>query len=395
MFVGITNTPREYAWGSSSAIAELLDQAPSGSPEAELWLGAHEGSPSRIIDPSLTGGAEDLAQWIAADPATALGAGRSADRARLPFLLKILAAASPLSLQAHPAPAQALEGFARENAAGIPLDSPSRNYRDPYPKPELIVALSETFDALCGFRTAAAIRETIARLVALDAPAGPGGGVLQRWLDRTGGDDSIRSAFEWLSSRGDGVDELIVRVVELARENPEEFPTVVTLAELFPGDPGIVISLMLNHVRLRGGEALYLPAGNIHAYLEGVGVELMTASDNVLRGGLTPKHVDVPELLAVLDFRPVAVPYLRPEHPEPGVEVYRPDVPDFLLARITDDARLPVGGPAIIVCTEGSFTVSGDNGSIELGKGDSVYVTPDESVLRFAGEGSLFVATTG
>ena len=167
------------------------------------------------------------------------------------------------------------------------------------------------------------------------------------------------------------------------------------LAGLYPGDPGIVISLMLNRVTLAAGEVLYLPAGNIHAYLSGVGIELMAASDNVLRGGLTPKHVDVPELLSVLDFRPVEVPYLEPVEPAPGVAVYSPGLPDFALAVVTADATYDIGGDGIALCTAGSFTIVGVHGSATVSRGDSLFVTADEGALAIAGAGELFVAGPG
>jgi mannose-6-phosphate isomerase len=393
MFVAITNTPRDYAWGSRTAIAGLLGRQPSGGPEAELWLGAHPGSPSRIIEPGKTAGTTDLAAWIEADPALALG-GTGADVPRLPFLLKVLAAASPLSLQAHPTPEQAADGFARENAAGIPIDAPTRNYRDPFAKPELIYALSERFEALCGFRHAEDIRRDISRLSELDGGGSATAG-LERWAELARDDDSLRAAFEWLISRGEGVESLISHVIGIARARPQEFPTIVDLAADYPDDPGVLISLMLNRVSLQRGEALYLPAGNIHAYLDGLGVELMTASDNVLRGGLTSKHIDVPELLSVLDFRPVAVPYLQAEHPASGVEVFRPGVPDFQLARISGPATLSLTGPAILVCSEGQVAVAGEHETVTVARGESLYVTPDESRLRFTGDGIVFVAMPG
>ncbi len=385
MLVPIGNTPRPYAWGSTTAIAGLLGRAPSGQPEAELWLGAHAGSPSVILDPSLTGGATDLAAWIAADPATTLG--RFAPGGRLPFLLKVLAAASPLSLQAHPTPVQAAAGFARENAAGLPLNAPDRNYRDAFAKPELIYALSETFDALCGFRP---VDEVHAIVGALADAAGDHREPLDDLLRSL--DSGVRATVEWLLSGGDGVPELVSLVTRLAGAaggRELEFGTVRSLAAEYPGDPGIVISLLLNRVRLHAGEALYLPAGNIHAYLGGLGIELMTASDNVLRGGLTPKHIDVPELLSVLDFRTMPVPYLRPSSPESNVELFRPDVPDFVLVRVDGDATWSLDGPAIVLCTAGAFTVNGT----ACARGDSLYVTPDEGTLRFAGAGQLFLAT--
>jgi mannose-6-phosphate isomerase len=375
MFVGITNTPRDYAWGSTTAIADLLGTAPSGGPEAELWLGAHPGSPSRTVE----------------------GAGTLADRVegRLPFLLKVLAAASPLSLQAHPTMEQAAEGFERENALGIPLDAAERNYKDAFHKPELIYALSDDFRALCGFRPAHAIASTIERMIG----AMPGDPALNGFSDRLGTDDDLRAAFEWLVAGGDDVDELVGTVVDAAsRLEGDNFALVGELADAYPGDPGIVVSLMLNLVTLHRGEVLYLPAGNIHAYVEGLGIELMAASDNVLRGGLTPKHIDVPELLSVLDFTPVAVPYLEPRAVWPGIELYAPDVPDFALAVVTgpvDGARYSIGGDGIVLCTSGSFEVTGAGSSVRLSRGDAVFVTADEGELSIAGGGQLFVAGPG
>ncbi len=416
MFVGITNNPRDYAWGSSSAIADLLGTEPSGGPEAELWLGAHAGSPSRILDPATVGGAETLADWIAAEPATALGAlhagFREGDAPYLPFLLKVLAAASPLSLQAHPTIERARRGFAREDEAGVPADAPHRNYRDALHKPELIYALSDRFDALCGFRDVEEVRAVIAALAERDeATDGARRDLFDRVLGALaageGADgDGLREVFEWLSAGGDDVAALVERVIGAARDVAadgrfeRELGVVALLAEAYPGDPGIVTSLLLNFVTLRRGEALYLPAGNIHAYLEGLGVELMAASDNVLRGGLTPKHVDVAELLEVLEFTPLPVPYLAPETPAPGVEVFRPDVPDFLLVRValddaTGTAAVPLDGPAIAICTAGEIAVTGAVSQTSIERGQSVYVTPDEGRLSFSGRGELFLATVG
>lgn len=391
MFVGITNTPRDYAWGARGAISELLGAEPTGAPEAELWLGAHPASPSRFVNPSQAGGATDLAAWIAADPESALGAGRT----RLPFLLKVLAAASPLSLQAHPTAQQAIAGFAREHADGIPLAAPDRNYKDAYPKPEIIYALADGFEALCGFRPIAQTHAIIARLIELDvvdpeSDRGP----LHRWLNETAPGSGLRPGFEWIIAKGTGVRELVARVAAIARANPEEFPVVVTLADGFPGDPGIVISLMLNQVTLSRGEALYLPAGNIHAYLKGVGIELMTASDNVLRGGLTPKHVDVTELMDVLDFTPVPLPHLAGEQLTDAVTLFAPPDVDFTLLVVTGDASIPLSGPAIIICEDGEFVVAGAVGEQSISTGQLFYVTPAEGELVFAGSGTAFVATS-
>ena len=402
MFVGITNTPRPYAWGSTTAIAQLLGHEASGSPEAELWLGAHPGSPSVILNPTQTGGATTLDEWIAADPQTTLG--RFAASGRLPFLLKVLAAGSPLSLQAHPTLEQARAGFARENARGIALDAPQRNYKDAFPKPELIYALSPSFDALCGFRPLEEVRALLLALIGASLSLeDPQPQPLEDLLDSLSGSDvALTETFEWLIGQRTGVATLVSLVVTLAQRGvagyEPEMATVVQLADNFPGDPGIVISLLLNRVTLAAGEALYLPAGNIHAYLGGLGVELMAASDNVLRGGLTPKHIDVPELLDVLDFTPVAVPYLQSTSPSEGVAAFTPDVSDFELLRIDGmflDASVALTGPAIALCTAGDVSISGAASSRSLVLGDSVYITPDEAGLRFTGSGTVFVATTG
>ena len=449
MFVGITNTPRDYAWGSTRAIADLLGRAPSGGPEAELWLGAHAGSPSIIEDPSQFGGATNLAQWITASPEVALGAGWSTRQAdadaasdgaagaagsvrpvgvapgsplptpRLPFLLKILAAGRPLSLQAHPTSEQARAGFDLENEAGIPVDAGNRNYRDPFHKPELIFVLSDTFEALCGFRPLAEVRGIVAELrlldLATDDPQGPAIDSLENHLAQ-----GLRDTVDWLLRDGRGGDSgevkwLVERVVALA-EHAEflagggaaigyarELATVRLLAAEYPGDPGIVLGLLLNRVSLQRGEAMYLPAGNIHAYLSGLGVELMAASDNVLRGGLTPKHIDIEELLGVLDFTPAQSPYLAPVVTAPGVSRYRPGVPDFELVHIEADAdsasatpvpmrQITLTGPAIAICTAGGLLVAGSSSSRTLKRGQAVYVTPDEGTLTFAGTGEVFLA---
>ncbi|TFC84071.1 mannose-6-phosphate isomerase, class I [Cryobacterium cheniae] len=430
MFVGITNSPRDYAWGSTTAIAGLLGYVPSGTAEAELWLGAHSGSPSVITDPEQVGGHRTLLEWIQAAPAEALGTALAAPadpsapvQPRLPFLLKILAAAGPLSLQAHPTSERARIGFGLENEAGLPQGAPDRNYRDPFHKPELIFALSDTFEALCGFRDLVQIRGILGELRALDvASDNPQPGALDALERHLLGGDALRDSVDWLLRDGRGGDSgevawLVERVVALAEsaadlaesgailDFPLELATVRDLARAYPGDPGIVISLLTNRVSLKRGEVLYLPAGNIHAYLFGLGVELMAASDNVLRGGLSPKHIDVDELLEVLDFTPLPVPYLSPVVSSPGVSEYRPDVDDFVLVHIAAEAvpvsqagvpmrQFTLTGPAIAICTAGGFLVAGAGSSVPLNRGESIYITPDEGMLTFAGVGEVFLATT-
>lgn len=386
MFLPITNTPRDYAWGSRSAISDLLGRTPTGRPEAELWLGAHPGSPSVVVAPAKVGGADTLADWIAAEPARALGRGRD----DLPFLLKVLAADAPLSIQAHPTPEQAREGFDREEAAGVPLDAPHRNYKDRSAKPEIIVALSDSFDALSGVRPVA---EILADLDLLDAGTGRLAAL------RASVAESLSATLTWLLDGDDESRTVVAAVVELAAAVPEPTPgvrTVTELAERYPGDPGVVVSLLLHRVTLARGEALFLPAGNAHAYLGGVGIELMAPSDNVLRGGLTSKHVDVPELLRVLSTEPGPVPRLEPVTVAPGVERFAPEGTGFALLRVVPQRRgavVEIDGPSILLVTEGELEVTGQDGSLRVGRGEAAFVTPDEVRLTVRGGGTAFVAT--
>lgn len=395
MLLGISNEPRQYHWGSRTAIAELLGREPSAGPEAELWLGAHPGSPSRILEPSAAGGAADLAEFTAPDG--------------LPFLLKILAAERPLSLQVHPNAEHARDGYEAENTAGIALADPRRNYKDPLHKPELIIALSDEFRALVGFR---AIEDTRALLIALlslgaGRPDAPEPAVLAPLVARVTGPDPLATTVRWLLAGGEDVAALVSAVVALAALSAEDAPHAAQfrllgeLAELYPDDPGIVISLLLNHVVLHAGEALYLAAGNIHSYLSGVGVELMASSDNVLRGGLTSKHVDATELMSVLDATPTAVPLLPAVVLDPGVSVFRPPLPDFQLYRIdldpdsSPEASVPLTGPAIAIVTTGVIDVLGKDLPMLLRRGQALFATGDETSLSFRGEGTVFLATVG
>ncbi|MCU1417992.1 MAG: manA [Schumannella sp.] len=371
MFVGIVNTPRDYAWGSSTAIPELLGVAPTGAPQAEYWMGTHPGSPSRLV--GRTGTLPDLVPG------------------GLPFLLKVLTPVTSVSLQAHPSVAQAEAGFAREEAAGIPIDAPERNYKDRNSKPEMVYALNEPFGALAGFRPVAETRAVLEQVSAA-----------RPLLDRLIGDESLRDVFSWLLS-GDPEVAQLTDAVSAASATAEglSWATVRSLAVSYPGDPGILISLLLHMLVLEPGEALYLPAGNIHAYQYGVGIEVLANSDNVIRGGLTPKHIDVAELLAILDFRPLPAPYLRPEVVTPGVSVFRPGVPDFLLTVVGPDAArrgvdvtIAGGGPAIAFAGSGAVTLDGAESSYTLEQGAGAYVSGEEA-LHVSGDGLLFLATAG
>jgi len=372
----IVNTPRDYSWGSTTAIATFLGTTPSGHPEAELWFGDHPSNPARLLS---TG--EALDKWGTSHPDRFGGKP-------LPFLVKILAAASPLSIQAHPTVEQARRGFDLENQAGIPLDSPERNYRDANHKPELIIALSE-FSALCGFRPAF---ERDAIVSALFRAGVPGSARLD---ERAA--NGIRATVDWLLTKDAEVDALVSTLT--AGIDPtgidhldDALVVARALAEHFPGDPGIAVSLLLNHVTLQPGDALFLPAGNVHAYLSGLGIEVMATSDNVLRGGLTPKHIDIPEFLAVLDDSELAEPRLAPTVIGP-VRTFEPSGSEFAVIDTVVDGDVPVSitGPAIAVVAEGSVTLRAAT-DLVVHRGSAVFIEAGERLAELAGDGHVFIA---
>jgi mannose-6-phosphate isomerase len=391
----IENALRDYAWGSTTAIAGLLGRPESGSPEAELWIGAHPGDASLVRRPD--GSDIPMDQLIAEDPEHFLGSESLAEFGpRLPFLTKILAAAQPLSLQVHPSIEQAQAGFARENAEGVPPDAPHRNYRDDNHKPEMIFALTP-FEALCGFRAPAETRKILLRLAASFDLAGTEipPVVVELLEDLADPDEGngIRKAFERLITGGEAVSHATAMVASVIISGAPltpyqtELSTVVSLNEKYPGDPGVLISLLLNRISLAPGEAVYLPAGNVHAYLHGLGVEVMASSDNVLRGGLTPKFVDVPELLRTVEFKPVAVPMLTPEISGLGQELYQPPFREFQLQRIElspGGAPVPLAqaGAAVVIVVQGAIYLDSPKGDLQLARGGSAFLPASEAPVN-------------
>lgn len=400
MLVRIANTPRPYAWGSHTAIPEFLGTEVTDQPQAELWLGAHTSNPSRILDEQV--GYPDLSSWIGAEPSSALGSDEA--EAQLPFLLKILAADSPLSLQAHPTAQQAAAGYAAEELAGIEIDAPHRNYKDPLAKPEIIVALSQKFEALSGFRQLAEVSQILQILRAAGQELG-----LEdlRPLDLLetllGVENPLETTVGVLlgGQHADSVAALTDLVVRLSSSQATRtsafaasFATVIDVAGQYPGDPGVVLTLLLNRVSLTRGEALFLDAGNIHAYLSGLGIELMGASDNVMRGGLTSKHVAVTELSRVLNFESMPAPYLPAVHSGENITSYVPEGTGFALHRLENNARLELSGPAISIMESGQLQLSGKQGRALAQRGESHYLTPDEEYVHCSGQGVLWMATT-
>jgi mannose-6-phosphate isomerase len=376
----LTGAVRPYAWGSRTIIAELQGRpVPSEQPEAELWLGAHPGDPATLGEP---GTPISLATLVAEDPKGQLGAGVVDEfGARLPYLMKVLAAESPLSLQAHPDAAYAKVAFAAQEAD----PSAPRNYTDAFHKPEMLVALTP-FDALCGFRAPEVSAAVFAELgVPALAPV-----IAQLRTGVTGLRDAVRTLLTWPQDERAGLIEAVVASAsapQLARD----------LAGHYPGDPGVLVALLLNHVRLAPGEALWMPAGNLHAYLSGAGVEIMAASDNVLRGGLTPKRVDVDELLRVLRFEVLDEVILPTTEVAPGVVTWTVPAREFVLHRVEVAAgavTLPVDGPRVVLGVSGTVSVvDASGGTVQVTSGTAAFAAADDGAVTVSGAGVAFVAS--
>lgn len=383
------NPVKDYAWGTVDGLSRLLGSSATGRPEAEMWIGAYPSAPSRLDD------GRPLDQAVAADPDALLGPTvRTRFGDRLPFLLKVLAIASPLSIQLHPTTPQAEEGFDREDSDGVALDDPRRTYKDRFAKPEVLVALEPTW-VLAGLRSgaeaASALRrpgdpalEPLAALV-VDAPD-----ARDALVHLLGADDDERAV-------------LAAAAVALAHDDGDPAVGWVTrLAASHPDDPTALAPLLLGLSLLAPGDGVFLPAGVPHAYLEGAGVELQGASDNVVRGGLTAKHVDRHDLVRLMaapgtDAQPMG---RSPDAAEAsGPRRYLPPVPEIALRRIqaqAGGAPAPVDGPgpALVLGTGPTTTVAVDGEVIELGGGRAVLVAPAErDRCRVAGTGLVWWAT--
>ncbi|WP_320781485.1 mannose-6-phosphate isomerase, class I [Streptomyces sp. CRN 30] len=377
----LENTIRPYAWGSTTAIPRLCGTEPTGEPQAEMWLGAHPGAPSRTPRGPLT-------EVIDEAPERELGPRAVAKFGpRLPFLLKILAAGAPLSLQVHPDLGQAREGYEDEERRGVPADAAHRNYKDANHKPELICALTE-FDGLCGFRSPEQAADLLAAL---------GVDSLKPYVDLLHAQPEEAALREVLTAVLSADPEDMARTVAEAADACERLggahAPYADIARHYPGDPGVIAAMLLNHVRLQPGEALFLGAGVPHAYLDGLGVEIMANSDNVLRCGLTPKHVDVPELLRVVRFEASDPGVLRPEASPEGEEVYETPIDEFRLSRYVRAEGAPAHdltseAPQILLCTAGSVQA----GEHALAPGASVFVPAGEKA-EVTGGGTFFRAS--
>jgi mannose-6-phosphate isomerase len=395
----LDNSIQPYAWGSSIAIAELLGRpTPSPGPEAELWMGAHPGAPSSV---DRDGRSVTLDTVISDDPVRELGAAcLDAFGPRLPFLFKVIAAEAALSIQVHPTRTQARAGYAAERRDGA-VDESRLNYRDDWPKPEMLCALTD-FEALAGLREAAEAADVLDGL-GVEALAAP---VSELRAEPTAA--SVARVLGELLELSPGEAAPLVRQVvaaaeRLAKAGGEHTATYEAVGRLdadHPDDVGVVGSLLLRHVVLAPGEAMFMPAGGLHAYVRGVGVELMANSDNVLRAGLTGKRIDVAELLSVLDPE-VEVPIVTPRQVAPGVEVFEPPVPEIRLTRVAafgKDLAVPGDGPRVLLCVEGSAVVrasDSDGETLLLDQGASCYVSAADGDVIVTGTGTIFQASAG
>ena len=378
----ITNVPRDYAWGSRGGISALRGVENPDAREAEVWLGDHREDPADIVG-SESG---NLREWISSNLDRAGGA-------HLPFLMKILAAEQPLSIQAHPTIAQAQEGFADENLAGVPQDAPFRNYRDAHHKPEVIVALADGFRALAGFRPHAQTDAIVADLRAQFPHEGR--------LLASAYEHGATGAVEWLLSGDSAALSLSNSLINVVSGSTNEcvreaYEVAAYVAQYFPGDPGVVVAMLLNHVVLSTGDALFVPAGHLHAYLSGIGIEVMAASDNVVRGGLTSKHIDTAELVRIMSAEQGQPHRLIPTRSE-GISLYVPPVDDFAITQIRVGNGFPteqtvsITGPAVAVVIEGAVElVVSDRHRAQPTQ--AFFVESGEVISLISGSGAVFIA---
>ena len=383
------NSIQKYSWGSVDYIPNMLGIKQSEEHWAELWMGDHPGAPSSVI---LDSGNITLSQFILQFPDEILG--KSIDRfgTRLPFLFKVLSAGSPLSIQAHPDKAQAEAGFRDENSRSVPLDAFERNYKDDNHKPEIICALTP-FTAMCGFRDFDAVKSNFQKIRSLVFS----NFLLSSFEERV--ENSIRSFFAALMSLdSSNLNKLIEDALIWAEsDNSLEADLIKKFSALYDNDPGILAPLFLNVYVLNPGEALYQGPGELHAYVEGTGIELMSNSDNVLRGGLTPKHVDVEELLKVLNFESGARGILKSVEKNPGVFEYITPSEEFSLGFLKVDQNISVEINnrefiEIIICISGNAVLSSKEGTITISKGESLLVPASIDSYTLNGRAEIFTA---
>lgn len=381
----LINSVQNYAWGSKSALTELYGIAnPNGLPMAELWMGAHPKSSSKIENAS--GQPQSLREVIDQDKTALLGQAVAERFGELPFLFKVLCADQPLSIQVHPNKQASEIGFAKENAAGIPLDAAERNYKDPNHKPELVFALTP-FLAMNAFRE-------FSDIISLLQPVAGAHSAIAHFLAQPDADSLSQLFASLLNMQGEEKSHaLAVLKATLASAQGEPWETIRFISEFYPDDSGLFSPLLLNVVKLNPGEAMFLFAETPHAYLKGVALEVMANSDNVLRAGLTPKYIDIPELVANVKFVPKPAAELLTAPEQRGAELDFPiPVADFAFSLhdlSSDTSTLAQSSAAILFCVEGEAVLSKGEQQLVLKPGESAFVSAEESPVEASGIGRL------
>lgn len=391
--VMLENPVRHYAWGSKTAIQKMLGLEPDlQTPWAELWMGAHPGSPSRVF---VNGQWTGLDEWIRSNPEALLGtAAAEAYGKTLPYLFKVLAADQPLSIQAHPGRELARRGFERENSSGIPADAPERNYRDPRAKPELLFAV-EPFSALIGFKNPAEITHLLSQIC--PQTLGPEIKALENRPEKTGIRDFFHSLMTMDKDRRKKITgEAVIRAEKM--DTPEA-GWIRHLWGFYPDDPGLLAPAFLNLITIEPGEAVFLEPGVLHAYLSGVGMEIMANSDNVVRGGLTEKNIDSEQLLCVVKFSPGSPNRIKPKQTGDFEKIYPTEAKEFMFSEIRIDHGSIWQGPdrhsaEILFCRHGKAQVSaqGENSSLVIKRGQAVFVPAAVGKYQAAGSAVLYRA---
>jgi mannose-6-phosphate isomerase len=378
----LRNNALDYAWGSTTLISDYFGIPATGKTMAEIWFGTHDGSPTEVVGSDLS-----LQQTLS-------HAGKSD---RLPFLLKILAAEAPLSIQAHPNPGQAKAGFQRENELGLALDAANRNYKDDRAKPELIVALSESFEALVGFADPRLTAEKFGELLEVN-PSESLRTIVTNWIKDLDFPEGIKKVFLETLESEQVTESFISELVDLAEQCPSLVDLVSHLTAHHGFDRGIASALLMNHMVLSRGESVFVPAGMPHAYLSGLGVEVMLASDNVLRGGLTPKHIDIAELTKVLKFEATSPSLTKERMLAQGLTQFELPVGEFSFYRVSVSSNnllmdLDLTGDLIVLCTSGSLAVSNSQDEREvILPGEAAFVAGDARKFSISGSGEGFIA---
>lgn len=355
MIEKLTNEPMNYPWGSTHLIPDLIGFEETETPIAEMWFGTHPISTAKLAN---------------GDPLSKI--------TQLGFMVKFLGASGPLSIQAHPTKAQAIEGFEDENSQGIDFEHSSRIFKDQNHKPEILIAVSP-FRVLSGFRPIDKINQELAELATKDD-------LFENWQQSA---KTLSEHFDYVFQQLDS------KTLEALKKHSE---LVRHLADYHPEDEGLAIAFLLNEIFLAPGEAVFLPAGNLHAYLQGLGVEVMATSDNVVRGGLTSKHVDVEKLREITVFESIN-PKLGPNELQRGLDEYEVEVDDFRVYRIEPNgqrmiADIELPGEGILVCVGGEVSVSNSLDERQtLSKGEACYISNEARLVSFAGSGTAYLAT--